>query len=82
MNGSERPPKPSVRMPRTGAIEGVDESTRRALNILTSTKIADALDLEKEDPRLRERYGGWEGYATAIDVGPDVLDQLRARLLV
>jgi len=32
--------------------------------------------------RLRERYGGWEGYATEVGAGPDVLDQLRARLLV
>jgi hypothetical protein len=41
----------------TGAIEGADVATRRALNILTSTKLADALDLSKEDPRLRDRYG-------------------------
>src|SRR5947208_16864778 len=27
VNGSERPPKPSVRMPRTGAIDGVQESS-------------------------------------------------------
>ncbi len=32
--------------------------------------------------RLRERYGDWEGYASEIGVGPDVLDELRARLLV
>jgi protein-tyrosine phosphatase len=32
--------------------------------------------------RLRERYGGWEGYASEIGVGADVLDQLRGRLLV
>jgi protein-tyrosine phosphatase len=32
--------------------------------------------------RLNERYGGWVGYATEIGVGVDVLDQLRARLLV
>jgi protein-tyrosine phosphatase len=32
--------------------------------------------------RLRDRYGGWEGYAAAIGVEPDVLDALRARLLV
>jgi protein-tyrosine phosphatase len=32
--------------------------------------------------RLRERYGGWVGYATEIGVGTDVLDQLRSRLLV
>jgi len=32
--------------------------------------------------RLRERYGGWVGYAEEIGVGVDVLEQLRARLLV
>jgi len=32
--------------------------------------------------RLNERYGGWEGDASEIGVGPDVLDQLRTRLLV
>ena len=32
--------------------------------------------------RLRERYGGWVGYAEEIGVGVDVLEQLRVRLLV
>jgi protein-tyrosine phosphatase len=32
--------------------------------------------------RLRERYGGWEGYAAEIGVDAAVLDQLRGRLLV
>jgi protein-tyrosine phosphatase len=32
--------------------------------------------------RLRDRYGGWVGYASEIGVGADVLDQLAARLLV
>lgn len=32
--------------------------------------------------RLRDRYGGWEGYAAEIGVGTDLLDQLRGRLLV
>jgi hypothetical protein len=32
--------------------------------------------------RLRERYGGWEGYASEIGVSPDVLSELRTRLLV
>ena len=68
----------------TGALEGADESTRRALNILTSTKIADALDLEKEDPRLRDRYGRGDpkpaGYG---DAGPLLNDYfLAARRLV
>jgi uncharacterized protein (DUF1501 family) len=36
---------------------GLDEITERALNILTSSKLADALDLSKEDPQLVARYG-------------------------
>jgi hypothetical protein len=36
---------------------GLDEITERALNILTSSKLAEALDLSKEDPRLVARYG-------------------------
>lgn len=36
---------------------GLDEINERALNILTSSKLADALDLSKEDPRLVARYG-------------------------
>jgi hypothetical protein len=68
----------------TGALEGADESTRRALNILTSTKIADALDLEKEDPRLRDRYGrGSPEPAGYGDAGPLLNDYfLAARRLV
>jgi uncharacterized protein (DUF1501 family) len=41
----------------TGAIEGADVATRRALDLLTSAKIPAALDLTKEDPRVRDRYG-------------------------
>jgi hypothetical protein len=68
----------------TGALEGADESTRRALNILTSTKIAEALDLEKEDTRLRDRYGrGSPEPAGYGDAGPLLNDYfLTARRLV
>ena len=68
----------------TGALEGAEESTRRAINILTSTKIADALDLEKEDPRLRDRYGrGSPEPAGYGDAGPLLNDYfLAARRLV
>ncbi|MCC6507761.1 MAG: DUF1501 domain-containing protein [Pirellulaceae bacterium] len=34
-----------------------DEFTERALGILTSSKLVEALDLSREDPRIRERYG-------------------------
>lgn len=39
------------------AITGVDTFRRQAFDILTSSKLVDALDLSKEDPKVRERYG-------------------------
>lgn len=41
----------------TGAMKGVDTFTQQALGILTSSKLADALDLSKEDPEVVARYG-------------------------
>jgi uncharacterized protein (DUF1501 family) len=40
-----------------GTMDGMDAFSEQALNLLTSSKLADALDLSKEDPRLIERYG-------------------------
>ena len=67
-----------------GGFEASDEFTRQALNILTSTKLADALDLSKEDPRLRYRYGrGSPEPAGYGDAGPLLNDYfLAARRLV
>ena len=39
----------------SGALDGVDAATALAFDVLTSSKLVDALDLSKEDPRLRER---------------------------
>jgi hypothetical protein len=68
----------------TGALEGADVATRRALDILTSAKIPDALDLTKEDPRLRDRYGRGSpepaGYGDAAPLLNDYF--LAARRLV
>ena len=36
---------------------GLDPFTEQALNVLTSSQLADALDLEKEDPQIRASYG-------------------------
>ena len=36
---------------------GLDPFTEQALNVLTSSRLADALDLEKEDPAIRNSYG-------------------------
>ncbi len=38
-------------------MRGMDAFTERAVGLLTSTGVADALDLSKEDPRVVERYG-------------------------
>jgi uncharacterized protein (DUF1501 family) len=42
---------------KSGALEGSDRLRERALHMLTNGRIADAFDIRKEDPRLRDRYG-------------------------
>ena len=41
----------------SGRMEGLDGFTQQAFDLLTSSRLADALDLEKEEPKVRERYG-------------------------
>ncbi len=41
----------------SGMMNGMDVFTEQAMGVLTSSKLADALDLSKEDPRTVERYG-------------------------
>lgn len=36
---------------------GMDEINQQAMNILTSNRLVEALDLSKEHPRVRDRYG-------------------------
>ena len=68
----------------TGAIQGLDSWQRQAFGILTSSKLADALDLSREDPKLRDRYGrGSAENAGYGDAGPLLNDYfLAARRLV
>ena len=40
-----------------GLPEGVDQHTRQAFDILSSSKLVKALDLSAEDPQVRARYG-------------------------
>ena len=65
-------------------LEEMDKYKRRAFEILTSRKLVDALDVEREDSKLRDRYG--RGSSTAAfgeDAGPHWMDQfLVARRLV
>ncbi|HBI44981.1 MAG TPA: DUF1501 domain-containing protein, partial [Planctomycetales bacterium] len=44
-------------MDQTGVLDGMDAYARQAVNILTSSKLRDALDLSKEDPQVLARYG-------------------------
>ena len=42
---------------RSGQMNGMDAFTEQAIGILTSSRLADALDLSKEDPQTVARYG-------------------------
>ncbi len=63
----------------SGSMAGADESMRQALSILTSSKLAEALDLEREPSRIRDWYGRGDpkpaGYG---DAGPIMNDYLLA----
>jgi hypothetical protein len=66
-----------------GNIAGADAATERAMNVLLSSKLLDALDLSKEDPKVRERYGDGKPYQYQFDGAPTANDQLlMARRLV
>jgi hypothetical protein len=41
----------------SGALEGVDEFTKRAFDMISSGAVREAFDLSKEDPRTVESYG-------------------------
>lgn len=61
---------------------GLDAYSQRAFEVLTSSKLVDALDLSREDPRVVERYG--RGVLPAApEYAPYYMDQfLMARRLV
>jgi len=60
-------------------IDGMDAYYQQAFEILTSGRLADALDVEKEDPKLRDRYGrGSAEPAGYGDAGPLLHDYLLA----
>ena len=66
-----------------GAIAGMDAAQQRALGVLTSSRLLNALDLSQESARVRERYGDGKPYQFQYDGAPTVNDQLLvARRLV
>lgn len=67
----------------TGMLNGMDAFTEAAFGVLTSSKLVDALDLSKEDPRTLARYGDGKPYNFQYDGAPTCNDQLlMARRLV
>ncbi|MBX3415069.1 MAG: DUF1501 domain-containing protein [Pirellulales bacterium] len=66
----------------SGMMDGMDAFNRRAFDVLTSSKLVEALDLSREDEKLRDCYG--RGYPeNKDDGGPRLLDNfLVARRLV
>jgi hypothetical protein len=66
----------------SGTMEGIDAFNQRAFDVLTSSKLLEALDIEREDVALRDRYGRGVN-VNKDDGGPRLLDNfLVARRLV
>jgi hypothetical protein len=66
-----------------GALRGMDAITERALGVLTSSRLLEAMDVTKENVKTRERYGDGKPYKFQYDGAPTVNDQfLMARRLV
>jgi hypothetical protein len=64
---------------KSGALEGLAKNYQNAFGLLTSSKLLDALDLEQEDPRVRDWYGrGAPENAGYGDAGPLMNDYLLA----
>jgi hypothetical protein len=55
---------------------GMDAFSQRALDVLTSSRLLDALDLSKEDPKIVARYGDGKPYQYQYDGAPTCNDHL------
>jgi hypothetical protein len=70
-------------MDASGNVVGSDAATQRALGVLTSSKLLDALDVSREPEKVRARYGDGKPYQYQYDGAPTVNDHLlMARRLV
>ena len=63
--------------------QALDRFTAGAFDVLTSSRLVDALDLSKEDPKIRQRYGTGQPFNYQFDGSPTVNEHLLlARRLV
>jgi len=66
----------------SGLMEGLDSFNEQAFGMLTSSRLLEALDIEKEDPKVRARYGKGDP-KNRDDGGPKLMEHmLIARRLV
>ena len=66
----------------SGMMSGMDAFNQQAFGLLTSSKLLEALDIEKEDPKVRARYGKGDP-KNRDDGGPKLMEHfLTARRLV
>jgi len=67
---------------RSGLMDGLDAFNQQAFGMLTSSKLVEALDVEKEDAKVRSRYGKGDP-KNRDDGGPKLMEHfLIARRLV
>jgi hypothetical protein len=67
----------------SGSLQALDTMTEKALGVLTSSRLVEALDLSRESTKVRERYGDGKPYQFQYDGAPTVNEQfLLARRLV
>jgi hypothetical protein len=68
----------------SGMADGMDAFQRQAFELLAGTRMADALDVSREDPATRERYGrGDTSLVQGFNAAPKLTEQLLvARRLV
>jgi hypothetical protein len=66
----------------TGMMDGLDTFNEQAFGVLTSSRLMEALDIEKEDPKIRARYGQGDP-KNRNDGGPKLMEHfLMARRLI
>ena len=67
----------------SGQLKSVDEHTQTAFSILTSGRLVEALDLSRDDPKVRARYGDGKPFEDKADAASPVNQNvLLARRLV
>jgi uncharacterized protein (DUF1501 family) len=67
----------------SGTLHAMDAATERAMGVLTSSRLLEALDVSREPQSVRDRYGDGKPYQFQYDGAPTVNDQLlMARRLV